>query len=943
MVLLFVSCALLPITALAIISFSHVRKQLNEQSQKRLHQASKSLGLTIYERLLFLEAEMGVVVVNFSKKNGAHNKVPVQGLRENLGQRFKGLVLVDGTGKNMPLLGSIQNPPELTALERQHIHSGKTVVSSQPRTNLPSRIFMSRALDLQHPSRGTLMGEIAYTYLWGVGDYSILPPLTELCVLDQLKNILICSDDGSVSFPEGLKSNIMRTPSGQFNWTHEGKEYLASSWVIPLRFKFLTPHWTVVLSELKSDVFAPMADFNRIFPFVVLLSLLVVLLLSIRQIRRSLVPLERLKAGTQRIAKRDFARPVKVTSGDEFEELAESFNTMASRLGRQFETLATMAEIDRAILSALDTEKIVATVLARLRDVFPSDYVSVTLFDGNGRDRARTYLSEGIPNRATKMVDIQLHPDEVQPLFDHSDGVCIADGKIPNPLAPFARPGIQSLLVLPIVLKQGLCGIVALGHFRPASYSQDDMIQARQLADQVAVALSNAYYIAECKRAKEELQKNLQRLVALRDIDLAVTSTLDLDTILDFLLRKIDLLLPHSATTVWLMNKNEGEPIPVAHRNLDLDDWDTAEFEAWGGVPSAVFETKATVHIRNLRKAPRLQDHEFFHKNGLVTYLGVPLVAKGEFLGALSVYIKKEHAFSDEEVDFYSTLAGQVAIAIHNSRLYEEMKDQADSLARANRVKNEFLSVMSHELRTPLTIIISYTESMREGMFGRLTKKQGDTLKKVAQQSSHLLTMINTLMETTGLEAEVIKVERETFSLGELLEEIRSTYDYPLNNGLTLEWDTPTCPIIMKTDRRRIKLILQHLIDNAIKFTEQGQVTISVRLVPTQETVEFKVMDTGIGIPTEALPVIFDKLVQWDSSETRCYGGVGLGLYVVKAFTELLKGRVEVESQPGEGSTFTVNLPVDYHGAKGAGASAKGEGNGHWKRQSTGKQISTAV
>ena len=147
----------------------------------------------------------------------------------------------------------------------------------------------------------------------------------------------------------------------------------------------------------------------------------------------------------------------------------------------------------------------------------------------------------------------------------------------------------------------------------------------------------------------------------------------------------------------------------------------------------------------------------------------------------------------------------------------------------------------------------------------------------------------------------------------------------------------------MKTDRRRIKLILQHLIDNAIKFTEQGQVTIAVRLVPTKETVEFKVMDTGIGIPTEALPVIFDKLVQWDSSETRCYGGVGLGLYVVKAFSELLGGRVEVESQPGEGSTFTVNLPVDYHGAKGAGASSKGEGNGLLKSGSTGRQISAPV
>jgi len=943
MVLLFVFCALLPITALAIISFSHVSKQLNEQSEKRLHQASKFVGMDIYERLLFLEAEMGVIAFNFSKGHSTKGEVRNQGLRGNLEQRFKGLTLNTGGGSHVPLLGVIPNPREPTLDERRHIISGRTLLSTLSRAGLPARIFMSRALDPQQPSRGTLVGEIDTNYLWGIGEHYTLPPMTGLCVLDQSNNILICSHDGSESFPGQLKSETMRSPSRQFDWMYNGKEYLASSRAIPLKFNYFVPYWTIVVSELKTDVFAPMADFKRIFPFVVLLSLLVVLLLSIRQIRRSLVPLERLKAGTQRIAKRDFASRVNVTSGDEFEELAESFNTMASQLGRQFETLATMAEIDRAILSALDTEKIVETVLARLRDVFPSDYVSVTLFDGNGKDRARTYLSEGIPNRATQIEDVQLHPDEVQPLFDHSDGVCIADGRIPAALARFARPGIQSLLVLPIFLKQGLAGIVALGHFRPASYSQDDMVQARQLADQVAVALSNAYYIVEHKRAKKELQNNLQRLVALRDIYLAVTSTLDLDTILDFLLRKIDLLLPHSATTVWLMNKNGGGPIPVAHRNFDSDDCDTEEFEAWGGVPSAVFETKATVYIKNLHKAPRLQDQEFFHKNGLVTYLGVPLVANGDFLGALSVYMKEEHAFSNEEVDFYSTLAGQVAIAIYNSRLYEEMKDQADSLARANRVKNEFLSVMSHELRTPLTIIISFTESMREGMFGKLTKKQSDTLRKVAQQSSHLLTMITTLMETTGLEAEVIKVEIETFSLGELLEEIRSTYDFPLNNGLALEWDTPTEPIIMKTDQRRIKLILQHLIDNAIKFTEQGQVTIAVRLVPTKETLEFKVMDTGIGIPTEALPVIFDKLVQWDSSETRCYGGVGLGLYVVKAFSELLGGRVEVESQPGEGSTFTVNLPVDYHGAKGAGASSKGEGNGLLKSGSTGRQISAPV
>ena len=939
MVLLFVCCAFFPITILAIVSFSHVRKQLNEQSQSRLHQASKSLGMTIYERLLFLEAEMGVVAASLSKGHSAQDKALLRGLQNHLTPRFIGLVVSGAGHENIPLLGNIQNPPELNMAERQHIQSGKTLLSSQHRTHLPSRIFMSRALDLLPPRGDTLVGEIDINYLLGIGEHNTLLPLTELCVLDQLKNKLICSPEGSVKFTDHLKSAMNRSPSRQFEWTHEKEEYLASSWEIPLKFKFLLPHWTVVLSELKSDVFAPMTNFSRIFPFVVLLSLLVVLLLSIRQIRRSLVPLQRLKAGTRRIAMRDFASPVKVRSGDEFEELAESFNAMASRLNRQFETLATMAEIDRAILSALDTEKIVETVLSRLRDVFPSDFVSVTLFDANGRNSAQTYHREGTPSQATQKKDVHLFPDEVLPLFLHSGGVCISDGRIPDSLVQFVKPNIQSLLVLPIFLKETLSGIVALGHVRPSSYSQDDLLQARQLADQVAVALSNADDIEERKRAKEELQSNLQRLVALRDIDLAVTSTLDLDTILDILLRKIDLLLPQSATTVWLVKKNEGGTVPVAHRNLDSADWDKEELDGWGGVPNPVFETKAMAHVRNLQNRDGLQRQEFFHKNGLVTYLGVPLVAKGKFLGALSVYLKEDHAFSTEEVDFFSTLAGQVAIAIDNSQLYEEVKDQAASLARANRVKDEFLSVMSHELRTPLTIIMSFTECMQEGMFGALAKRQIEAMKKVAKQSGHLLTMINTLMETTGLEAEVTKVEIETFPLTELLEEIRSNNEFPPQNGLVLEWDTPPDPIVMKTDRQRIKLIVQHLIDNAFKFTEVGQVTVSVRSSSSKQTVVFKVIDTGIGIPTEALPVIFDKLVQWDSSETRRYGGVGLGLYVVKSFAELLRGRVEVESHPGVGSTFMITLPVDYHGANGTGAGLGDKGNALQRREPTGTEI----
>ncbi|NIO11737.1 MAG: GAF domain-containing protein, partial [Deltaproteobacteria bacterium] len=749
MVLLFVCCAFVPVAVLTFVAFSHVRQQLNEQSQRRLFQATKNLGMTIYERLLFLEAEIGFVAVGFSKGNLHDGKADLQKFGRNFAPRFSGLVIKSERNGVISLLRNIEALPDYTTAELQHLRTGKTLISSQYNETLPARVFMSRAVIPLEPERGILVGEINFPYVLGIGDASALLPLTELCLLDQYARKLICSNEGSGASEEPVISALGRSQSHQFQWSQDGEEYVASSWVIPMKFKFFHPQWTVVLSERKSDVFAPMSDFTRIFPFVVLLSLLVILLLSVRQIRRSVVPLERLKAGTRRIARRDFTSPVKVKSGDEFEELAESFNAMAARLGRQFETLATMAEIDRAILSSLDTDKIVETVLAQLRDVFPSKFVSVTLLDEDHVGNARIYTSDDHGGKEILIREVHGVTDDVMTLLRNGGGICLADGKVPEPLVEYLKPGIQSLMVLPILRKEGLSGWMSLGHVRSGCYSEEDMIQVRQLADQVAVALSNASYIEERRRAKDELQDNLQRLVALRDIDQAVTSTLDLNTILDFLLRKIDLLVPDSATSVWLVQKAHETPMPVAQRNLNAANWYKEELAGWGGAPNPVFETRAMAHVRNLQNRDGLQHQEFFHNNNLVTYLGVPLIAKGEFLGALSVYLKEDHAFTGEEVDFFSTLAGQVAIAIYNARLYEEVKMQAESLARANRVKCEFLSVMSHELRTPLTIIMSFTESLQEGIFGALTEKQKESLKKVSKQSNHLLTMINTLMETT--------------------------------------------------------------------------------------------------------------------------------------------------------------------------------------------------
>jgi len=498
--MLFICCALLPIVALALLSFSHVTKQLHEQSQRRLHQASKAVGMTIFERLLFLEAEMKMVASNISTISCSYvtPHTPPERRSEHLEQRFKGLVIINDTGKYLPLFDYIHHPPELSPTEKQHIRSGETLVSSTYHPDLSSRIFMSMALDPKNSSRGILFAEINPTYLWCIDNENPLPPMTELWVLDHSNNVLFSSLPTPVSFPEQVAFKMNHSSSGQFEWIHEEKKYLASYWSISLEGKFFSPKWTVVLSESKSDVLAPMANFKKIFPFIILLSILLVLLLSIIQIRRGLIPLEKLQEGTRRIATKDFDSRVTIKSGDEFEGLAASFNTMATQLGRQFNTLTTMAEIDRAILSTLDTEKITDAVLTRMHDIFPCDCVSITLLDSNAKNTARTYIGNGKPDNERLVETIDLTPGEIQKISDNPESLLIEGAKdLPHYLAPLARRGIRSFLVLPIFLKQSLSGIITLGYIKSPAHNQEDLAQARQLTDQVAVALSNARLIEE--------------------------------------------------------------------------------------------------------------------------------------------------------------------------------------------------------------------------------------------------------------------------------------------------------------------------------------------------------------------------------------------------------------------------------------------------------------
>jgi len=496
--LLFISCALLPITVLAVLSFRHVTKQLNKQSQERLEQAAKAMSMHLFERLLFLEAGMEMVASNLESEDSSSLQPSAVEISDRLKERFEGLALVMDRGKTIPLIAFVPQPPPVTREEAEHLREGRSLITAEIRSSRRGVIFMRRLLAQTDPTKGLLVGQVSDYYLWRRGEENPLPPMTELLVLDHNGGVLLSTVSGPTSFPQGEVSNMIATHSGQFEWRQGEKEYVGRYLSLYMEKEFHLPKWVVVLCESKAHVLAPMARFKQIFPLVVLLALWVVLLLSISQIRRNLVPLERLQEGTKRIAARDFDSRVKVTSGDEFQELAESFNAMASRLGKQFNALTTMNEIDRSILSALDTRRIVNTILNRMRELFPCDCVALALFDAESSDAGLMHIQYGQSEGENWLAPVRLSTEDVEKLEDHREQLLMDIPKeFPEYLSPLAELDVELLLALPMFVSGRLSGLIVLGYLQPEALNEEDTVQARQLADQVAVAISNARLIEE--------------------------------------------------------------------------------------------------------------------------------------------------------------------------------------------------------------------------------------------------------------------------------------------------------------------------------------------------------------------------------------------------------------------------------------------------------------
>ena len=300
---------------------------------------------------------------------------------------------------------------------------------------------------------------------------------------------------------------------------------------------------------------------------------------------------------------------------------------------------------------------------------------------------------------------------------------------------------------------------------------------------------------------------------------------------------------------------------------------------------------------------------------GFRALLVVPLLAADRIVGALVVRRKEPGEFPKSTVDLLQTFAAQSVLAIQNARLFAEIEEKSRQLAEASEHKSQFLASMSHELRTPLNAIIGLTEMMvtNAARFG--TDKALEPLRRVNAAGTHLLGLINEVLDLSKIEAGKLELNPEPVNLPRLIDEVIGTAGQLAEknkNRLVVEAQDEPGPL--NADSMRLKQILLNLLSNACKFTKEGEVALRVRKVADgRDWIELAVADTGIGLTAEQQAKLFQEFTQADSLTARRYGGTGLGLALSRKLARMMGGDVTVASEPGKGSVFTVRLPGGAH------------------------------
>jgi signal transduction histidine kinase len=428
--------------------------------------------------------------------------------------------------------------------------------------------------------------------------------------------------------------------------------------------------------------------------------------------------------------------------------------------------------------------------------------------------------------------------------------------------------GYRSAVVVPLLRHHEAIGAIAVSRRDPGGFTDDEFALLKTFADQAVIAIENARLRSELQARTQELTRSVDELTALGDVSQALSSTLDLETVLQTIVTRAVQIAGTAGCTIWEYDEPREEfRLRVSHY---ADGRDTAVLPTPGGVTviprgqgltTEVIERRQPVQILDIATAGAYESplRRPLIDAGHRALLGVPLLREDEVIGVLAVTRKTPGEFAPDVVRLLSTFATQSALAIQNARLFREIEQKSRELEAASRHKSEFLANMSHELRTPLNAIIGFSEVLAEGMFGEVNEKQTEYLNDILESGRHLLSLINDILDLSKIEAGRMELEATDFDLPTAIENaLILVRERASRRGIALGHAVDERLGMIRADERKVKQVLLNLLSNALKFTPEGG-RIDVRAGLHDDLAEISVTDTGVGIAPEDEEAVFEE------------------------------------------------------------------------------------
>ena len=485
--------------------------------------------------------------------------------------------------------------------------------------------------------------------------------------------------------------------------------------------------------------------------------------------------------------------------------------------------------------------------------------------------------------------------------------------------ARFARTvGVRTLLATPL-LREGIpIGTIHIRRMEVQPFTSKQIKLLETFADQAVIAIENVRLFKELEARTSELARSVGELKALGEVGQAVSSTLDLQTVLSTIVGHAVQLSGTDGGVIYEYDEVAEEFHLRASHLMEaevIEALQATPVRPGQGATGRAATTRAPVQLLDI-----LTEQEFtgtrvrpiFARLGYRSVLAVPLLREGRIMGALTVWRKQAGSFSPEVVQLLQTFATQSALAIQNARLFREIQEKGHQLELASKYKSQFLASMSHELRTPMNAVLGYTRMLLMNVYGELPEKVRDVHGRIDKSGRHLLGLINDVLDFSKIEAGQLTLAINPYSIKDVIQAVvAGTQPLATEKSLVLKTTVPADMPAALGDERRISQVLLNLVGNAIKFTDSGEVRIDVAAENGDLLVS--VSDTGPGIPETDREKIFDEFRQAEGSLAQRKGGTGLGLAIAKKIVELHGGKIWVESEVGKGSKFTFTLPINPH------------------------------